>query len=219
VPYPEDYLHPDEELVLHLHPHWWYMVKSSAALVVAVVFGLVVLVQDWPDPVKFLAALFVVAALVWFAERFLRWVSTHFVLTSSRVIYRSGIVAKSGIEIPLGSINAIHFEQGVLERILGLGDLRIDSASIAGVSVFDDIRKPDMVQNEIYREKEASSQRSFTAGSAAAAAATATATPTPPVDPATSVPDQLERLHALRQQGAITPEEYEAKKTELLGRM
>jgi uncharacterized membrane protein YdbT with pleckstrin-like domain len=211
VPYPEDFLHPDEVLILHLHPHWWYMVKSSATLFLAVVFGLVVLVYDWPDPVKFVAALAVVATLVWFAERFLSWVSTHFVLTSTRVIYRSGIVAKSGIEIPLGNINAIHFGQRVFERILGLGDLRIDSASVEGVSVFNDIRKPDKVQNEIYHAKESNAERPF------ADLAAATAPPAPPA-PA-SIPEQLEQLHQLRERGAITAEEYEAKKTELLGRM
>jgi uncharacterized membrane protein YdbT with pleckstrin-like domain len=210
VAYPEDYLHPDEELVLHLHPHWWYMAGSSVVLAAAVTFGVVVLVGDWWDPAKYLAAIVVLAALVWFAERLLRWVSTHFVLTSDRVIYRSGIVAKSGIEIPLESINAIHFEQGIFERILGLGDLRIDSASIAGVSVFDDIRKPDRVQNEIYVQMEANDQRRFRAAGGAVATGVASGA---------SVPEQLEKLHALVERGAITPEEYEAKKAELLGRM
>lgn len=212
MPYPEDYLHPNEELILHLHPHWWFMVKSSVVLFVAVVFGLVVLAQDWADPVKFLAAVFVVASLAWFGERFLRWVSTHFVLTSDRVIYRAGIIGKSGIEIPLESINAIHFGQRVFERILGLGDLKIDSASVEGVSVFEDIRKPDAVQNEIYQQMEANDRRRFShAAGAAAAAGPGPAQP--------SIPEQLEKLHDLRERGAITAEEYEAKKTELLGRM
>lgn len=213
MPYPEDHLHPNEELILHLHPHWWFMVRSSVVLFVAVVFGLVVLVEDWSDPVKFLAAVFVVASLAWFAERFLRWISTHFVLTSDRVIYRAGIIGKSGIEIPLESINAIHFGQRVFERIFGLGDLKIDSASIEGVSVFEDIRKPDAVQNEIYQQMEANDRRRFSQVTGAAASAPAPA-PAPP-----SIPEQLEKLHDLRERGAITPEEYEAKKTELLGRM
>ncbi len=40
-----------------------------------------------------------------------------------------------------------------------------------------------------------------------------------PAAPAASVPDQIEQLAHLRDQGHITPEEYEQKKSELLGRM
>jgi hypothetical protein len=38
-------------------------------------------------------------------------------------------------------------------------------------------------------------------------------------DAATAVTQTLSRLADLRDRGAITPEEYEAKKTELLGRL
>ena len=215
MPYPEDYLHPNEDLVLDLHPHWWYFAKSVLVVIAAVIFGVVVLALDLPDPVKVLAALVVVGSLLWFLERYARWFTTHFVLTSDRVIYRSGLIGKRGVEIPLENINAIHFEQRVFERMLGLGDLRIDSASIAGFSVFDDIQHPDRVQNEIYVQKEGNDQRRFRGVVANQAPA-----PAPAAAPAAlSVPEQLERLSELRDRGVITDEEFQAKKTELLGRM
>jgi len=217
VPYPEDSLHPNEDLVLDLHPHWWFIAKSVIVVVAAVIFGVVVLAIGLPDPVKVLAALVVLGSLVWFLDRYARWVTIHFVLTSDRVIYRSGLVAKRGIEIPLENINAIHFEQRVFERLLGLGDLKIDSASIQGFSVFDDIQHPDKVQNEIYLQMEANDQRRFRGmpGNQPGAPG-APAAPAPPV---LSVPEQLEKLSELRDRGVITDEEFQAKKTELLGRM
>lgn len=211
MPYPEDSLHPSEELVLHLHPHWWYIAKSVIALVLAVAFGVVVLAGNWWDPLKILAAILVVVALGFFAERYVRWISTHFVLTSDRVIYRSGVIAKTGVEIPLESINAIHFEQRMFERLLGLGDLKVDSASVAGYSVFDDINHPDKVQNEIYLQMEANDQRRFQP------AVQAAAPPAAPAEP--SIPEQLDQLSGLRDRGVITEEEFQAKKAELLGRM
>jgi len=45
----------------------------------------------------------------------------------------------------------------------------------------------------------------------------APAAPAAPVPP--GVPEQIEQLARLRDQGHITPEEFEAKKAELLGRM
>lgn len=205
MPYPEDSLHPSEELVLHLHPHWWYIAKSVMMVAVAVVFGIIVLSAGWPDWVKVASALLVVGTLVFFAERYVRWVTTHFALTSDRVIYRSGVIAKTGVEIPLESINAIHFEQSLVERLLGLGDLKVDSASVAGYSVFDDIAHPDKVQNEIYLQMEANDQRRFSGGQQVAA---------PP-----SIPEQIEKLGDLRDRGTITEEEFQAKKAELLDRM
>lgn len=206
MPYPEDSLHPTEELVLHLHPHWWYIAKSVILVVGSVAIGILVLWAGWPDWVKIAAALLVLGSLVFFAERYLRWITTHFALTSDRVIYRSGVIAKTGVEIPLESINAIHFEQRLAERLLGLGDLKVDSASVAGYSVFDDIAHPDKVQNEIYLQMEANDQRRFSGGQQVTAA--------PP-----SIPEQIEKLGELRDRGTITEEEFQAKKAELLGRM
>jgi uncharacterized membrane protein YdbT with pleckstrin-like domain len=220
MPYPQDYLHDQEDLVLHLHPHWWFFAKSAAGLVVSIVFGVVVLVVAGGDGavtqgLRVFAAVLVLASLVWFVVRYVKWVSTHFVLTTDRVIYRSGIIAKEGIEIPLERINQILFKQRLFERMLGLGDIMIESAAKEGAQVFNDIKSPNRVQNEIYIQMENNDSKKFDRLGArldqTAAMAPAAAAPT--------VPQQIEHLNALRQSGAITEEEYQAKKTELLGRM
>ncbi len=220
MPYPQDALHPSEELILDLHPHWWYFAKSAAVLVVTVIVAGWALTTDW-DPLKLLMAVLVLATLVWFVERYIRWISTHFVLTSDRVIYRSGVIAKRGIEIPLERINTIFFHQRIFERMLGLGDLEIESASKDGAQRFDDIKNPSAVQNEIYQQMEQNEIKranriSGGINSAQAAQATATAAATAAAD---DVPSKIAALAALRDQGHITPEEFEAKKAELLGRM
>jgi uncharacterized membrane protein YdbT with pleckstrin-like domain len=213
MPYPQDALHPSEELILDLHPHWWFFAKSVAVGIVALLIALLVLMQDW-DWAKIPAALLVLVALGWFLQRYIAWVSTHFVLTSDRVIYRSGIIAKRGIEIPLERINTIFFHQRIFERMLGLGDLEIESASKDGAQHFDDIKNPSAVQNEIYQQMEQNeikqAGRITTAFNAAH--------PQQPA-PSESIPDQIAKLAALRDQGHISHEEFEAKKSELLGRM
>jgi uncharacterized membrane protein YdbT with pleckstrin-like domain len=219
MPYPQDSLHPSEDLILDLHPHWWYFAKSAAAGVVAVVIALVVLAQGW-DWAKIPVALFLLAALVWFLERYIRWISTHFVLTSDRVIYRSGVIAKRGIEIPLERINTIFFHQRIFERMLGLGDLEIESASKDGAQRFDDIKNPSAVQNEIYQQMESNEVKQANRISGAINTAYSAQAQAPQVaQPAPNVADQIQQLAMLRDQGHITPEEFEAKKAELLGRM
>ena len=156
---------------------------------------------------------------MWFLFRFLQLRVTHFVLTSDRVIFRHGIIAKRGVEIPLDSINAIHFSQKIWERALGLGDLRIDSASVLGVSEFENIRKPNRVQNEIYVQMEGNENRKFDRVSDGINATLANHTAQPAQAAAQTITDQIEKLSELRDRGVLSDEEFQAKKAELLQRM
>ena len=238
-------LRDNETLVLDLHPHWWYFAKALLATVVALIVAIVVLAEGWWDPIKLVCAILVLGCLVWLAERYVRWVSTYFILTSDRVIYREGIFAKHGMEIPLQRINSIFFNQRMFERVLGLGDLKIESASKTGAEVFDDIRRPERVQHEIYSQMEALENRGYdrigqqitqaqshAAGPPPAAppqtppqapppqAPPPQAVPAPPPSapaaPTASVADRIAELHRLHTQGAITDAEFEAKKAQLL---
>jgi uncharacterized membrane protein YdbT with pleckstrin-like domain len=115
--------------------------------------------------------------------------TTNFVVTSDRVIYRSGVLRKRSIEIPLDRINTVVSNQGVFERMIGAGDIEIESAGQTP-SRFRDIRKPAIVQAEIYKQSEANENRKF--------------------DRVSEGLDDFAR-------GSITHEQYEAQKAELLG--
>lgn len=212
MPYPEDELHATEDLILDLHPHWWFFAKSAALLAAAVVLAVIALSMGWPSWLMTPVAIFVFITLLWFLQRYISWVSTHFVLTSDRVIYRTGIIAKHGIEIPLERINTIFFHQRIFERMLGLGDLDIESASKDGAQRFDDIRNPSAVQNEIYQQMEANQIKAADRISGGINRAHARGA-------ADSIPDQIAKLSALRDQGVLTEAEFQTKKQELLGRM
>jgi len=77
-------------------------------------------------------ALAVLIALASFVRRYLMWINTNFVLTTDRLIFKQGIVAKKGIEIPLERINTVFFHQTVFERMLRAGDLSIESGGESG---------------------------------------------------------------------------------------
>lgn len=216
MPYPESELHATEELILDLHPHWWFFAKSVAGLAVSVVVAIFVLAQGW-SWANVPVALFVFGTLVWFVQRYIAWVSTHFVLTSDRVIYRSGIISKHGIEIPLERINTIFFHQRIFERLLGLGDLEIESASKDGAQRFEDIQNPSGVQNEIYQQIEANEVKGAHRISSAIVEAQGSADRTN--DAGVSIPDQIAQLGKLRDSGVLTEDEFQAKKAQLLDRM
>jgi len=215
MPFPKNLLTDEEQLILDLRPHWWFLAQASSVLFVAVVLGVVALAADWPSAIRFIAGLLVLGALGYFGIIYARWTTTNFVVTTERVISRTGVVAKKGIEIPLDRINTVFFNQGLFERLIGAGDLGIESAGEGGRQTFTDIRKPNLVQNEIYRQKEAYDDRRLQKLSSAASGAAAAA----PAAPAASIPEQIEKLDQLRRQGVITDAEFEAKKRDLLDRM
>jgi uncharacterized membrane protein YdbT with pleckstrin-like domain len=215
VPFPKELLTDDEQLVLDLRPHWWYITPASFYLALAIVVGLVALLSDWWDPLKVAIGIVVLLALGYFAQLYSKWATTNFVVTNERVVSRMGVVAKKGIEIPLDRINTVFFNQSFFERLLGAGDLGIESAGEGGRQTFTDIRKPSLVQQEIYRQKESFEKRRLGDMGRTIAAQF----PPQSQGNAQSVPEQIEHLDRLRRSGAITEEEFQAKKAELLRRM
>jgi len=212
--YPANLIQQGETVALDLRPHWWYFARQILAG--AVLLVLVILVfgnqpdADWLQTgVNGVTAILLVAWAGWLTLKYLQWRMTYFVVTDRRVIYRTGVFSKRGVEIPLERINNINFHQRLIDRMIGAGDLDIESAGRDGQSHFDFVRHPDGVQHEIYRQMEKRNMpQNFVA-----------ATPAAPVAAAPSVPEQIEQLAALRDQGHITDAEYEQKKSELLGRM
>ena len=207
MPYPKKLLNDYEELAVDLHPHWWYFAEPVAATVAAIVIGIVVLVADAASALKWIALGLIVASALWLLVRYLRWATTNFVITSDRVIFRHGVVAKSGIEIPLERVNSVHFSQSVFERMMGAGDLLIESGAEGGQQRFTDVKHPDKIQNLIHSQMEQNENRMFqgTTGAQVRVAGTGDLTM------------QLERLEALRDRGTLTDDEFEVQKQRLLG--
>ena len=78
----------------------------------------------------------------------------------------------------------------------------VESAGEQGQEPFANIPRPNLVQNEIYRQMEENTVRHARGGPVTA-----------------SIPQQIEELARLRDQGIISAEEFEAKKADLLRRM
>ena len=203
MPFPRRLLIEGEELILDLRPHWIALVMPAIATVLTLGV-MIVLYETFEEPildtiVGIAGTLFLLAYPV---RRFVDWLTSHFVVTSDRIIHRRGFIAKYSMEIPLEAINDVRFEQGIVDRVIGAGTLVVQSASEAGRQVFDHIRNPEDVQKTIYHQGELNQQRMI-AGPAARS--------TP------SAASELERLADLRARGVLTEEEFQAQKRRILG--
>ena len=200
--FPRRLLVEGEELILDLRPHPVALALPILATVVAV--GVAIWLMSLVDGVTVWVVLAVMALILiaYPVRRLTDWLTSHFVVTSDRIIHRQGLIAKSSMEIPLEAINDVRFSQGVVDRMLGAGTLVIQSASESGRQNFSHIRKPEDVQKTIYHQGELNQQRMMT-GSAGRSSHSAAS--------------ELERLADLRARGVLTEEEFQAQKRRILG--
>jgi uncharacterized membrane protein YdbT with pleckstrin-like domain len=197
-------LNDDEDVVLDLHPHWWFFAGPVFAVVLTLVAAAAISILNLPDWLWYVVTALLAVNVLWLLVRLARWSTTNFVVTTDRLIYRSGVLAKKGKEIPLERLNDISFNQSVFERLLGAGDLLIESGGERGQQAFTDIKRPAFVQNEIYRQIELAQGRDADRMAGRREL---------------SVPEQIEKLDELRSRGVLTQAEFDAKKSQLLDRM
>ena len=159
--YPDNVLAKDEQVVLHSHPHWKLLVGPVLVFIVAtgVAAFLTAVVQQrtgWDQTARMIVdgviwAIWLVL-LCWLTlAPVLSWRTTHFVVTDRRVMFRHGVLTRSGIDIPLARINSVEFRHGLIDRMVGTGTLIIESASQDPLE-FDDIPQVERVHSLLYHE-------------------------------------------------------------------
>ena len=196
---------PGEEVVLDLRPHWRFFLRPALLLVVAIAGFVGGAVLDLPEAAQVALAALTLTALCWFVVRYARWATTSFVVTTDRLIHRSGVLAKRGVEIPLESVQTVFSSQSLLERLLRCGDLVIESGGERGRQAFSDISRPSLVQDEIHRQIEANGRRMAGWGRGGGGGS--------------SITERLEQLDDLRRRGVVTQAEFEAKRATLLDQL
>jgi uncharacterized membrane protein YdbT with pleckstrin-like domain len=207
MPFPDNILTDGETIVRQFRPHW-RMLAIPALWLIAVIAAIFVVFQviEAEGWVALVLVVLILAALVpLVVSPVIKWLFTTYALTSERLITRTGMIARAGIELPLENINNVLFNQSVIERVLKSGDLLIESAGESGQSDFTNIPNPEEFQSLLYRTREEQSRN--TAAEESAIAADITRDPT----------EQLERAARLREEGVLSEEEFADMKRKILG--
>ena len=202
--FPRKFLNESEDVILDLRPHWSFFAGPAVALVASLVLVVLAASRIDADWATLPALVVAIVCVIWVISRYARWVTTNFVVTTDRLIHRTGVFSKHGKEIPLERLNDISFRKTLLERMVGAGDLVIESAGEQGQQNFHNFAHPERIQNEIHRQIELAQARD-----AERVAGRRELSPL----------EQLEKLEELRQRGVISHAEFQAKKAQLLDRL
>ncbi|HSE10617.1 MAG TPA: PH domain-containing protein [Nocardioidaceae bacterium] len=156
----EDELGSDERVVLAMHEHPKHLLMAALICLAALV-GLVVVLAIAPES-GFLAwldtlgwAAFALVVVVFGVFPFSEWRARTYTITNERIATRRGVFRRSGRDIPLDRVNDVAFEQGIVDRMVKAGTLKISSASEEGLVVFRDIPRIHEVTktlNQLVRE-------------------------------------------------------------------
>lgn len=242
--YAESLLASGERVVRREHQHWFILVANTRYAILALIgAALLTFVSVWfgIDGVLWQAlgvltlVLFVygIAAFLW---GILRYRNEEYLITNRRLIHAEGVVNKKTTDSSLEKINDAVLTESMFGRMFGFGDLDVLTASEEGIERLRMLRdakdfKKAMIEAKHELEVEVARPvmppiRSEPAPVAApVAAAPVAVAPPSPVDAAPAAPAAddfgaaLDRLGDLRDRGLITPEEYAAKRQELLDRL
>ena len=244
-----DTLLADGELItLRSRQHWLALIAKArwallawlvaiVALAISLYFGLS---GTAADVVGGLALVALVVGLVLFLLHAWRWWAQDYIVTNRRIMKVEGVFNKHAADSSLEKINDAVLSQGVVARMLGYGDLDILTAADSAIDRYRMLAHAAAFKVEMLNRKHAldleiggstptppmrtdrpqpASPPPTPAPTAAPVASSGTTQGATEADDPETITRTLAQLSDLRDRGAITAEEYEAKKRELLGRL
>ncbi len=243
--YADTLLSDGERVVMRSRQHWLATLIDGRYPWLLFLVSLVVLLLSQNltgtarDAVGYAVLAGIIVSLAWLGRIYLNWSSEDYLVTNRRVLKVEGILNKRSADSSLEKINDAVLEQNVVARLLNYGDLDILTAADVAIDRYRMLDRAPEFKRQMLNQKhelEGEYQRPMpgpplratpspapggTSPSAARAepvAAPPAPAPRPPMTP-DEVTRSLASLADLRDRGAVTPEEYEAKKSELLARL
>lgn len=214
--YIDNILGNGEEKLYVAHRHIVFLVVRIAARVLIalalLILGIILRVKVHDMAGNVLLLICIAAALVPIAQTVilcLKWRNEMYVITPRRVIQVEGIFGKHTMDSSLNMINDLILDQSVWGRMLNFGDLQVVTGNDIG-DILHGIANPFTFKRALLAAREQYAQP---------VAAAYHTEPLPGVQPTDDVTKMIAKLADLRDRGAISEAEFDAKRAELLRRI
>lgn len=123
----------NEHVILHLRTHIKALIPNIVAnvlIVVAAVLAYVYLPLDWrPTSGWVILAVALTLVLIFGVWPWLNWLTSTYTVTNRRLITRTGVLTKTGHDIPLTRISDVSYEHSLLDRMFGCGTLVLQTSA------------------------------------------------------------------------------------------
>jgi uncharacterized membrane protein YdbT with pleckstrin-like domain len=203
-------LKKDEKLLIIIRQHWIKLVLPIFAWLL-----LIAVLLFWLQNAAALIIILVTA--IYPMVEYINWKYNLWAVTNMRVVDESGFFTRYSKESPLDKINNVEYDQPVMGRIFGYGNVDIQTAAEMGETKYQLIHHPKLLKDTITHAQEEYKKIQITSQATQLAQAIAKNI-NPAVAPSQQmIADELQKLFELLQKGAITKEEYVAQKNKLIG--
>ena len=146
--YVERHLLPNERVIYKTKLHWVLFAKPALVtlLGLAITVALGALTQvEW---LWYLSLLVIAAGLVWGAIQAVELVTSEFAVTTTRLIFKVGLIGRYTMELLLGKVESIGVQQTLVGRLLNYGDLVVTGTGGAR-EVFRRVHDPIGFRNHV----------------------------------------------------------------------
>lgn len=205
-------LKKDEKILIIIRQHWIKLVMPFIAWLLLIILLFVI---GWPGTAaKFIIIL--VTAL-YPAYEYINWKYNLWSVTNMRVVDESGFFSRYSKESPLDKINNVEYDQSIMGRLFGYGNVDIQTAAELGETTYNLIHHPKLLKDTITHAQEEYKKTQISNQAVQLAEAIAKSSPVTQASQQ-MIADELHKLFELLQKGAITQDEYLAQKNKLLGK-
>jgi uncharacterized membrane protein YdbT with pleckstrin-like domain len=145
-------LRKDEKIFFETHKHWFVLILPLILTLVVIVLSLFIytkleVILWW----HFIAPVFV---LFYFIYKYYSWKFDLWVVTSHRVIDEFGVFSINSKESPIDKINNVSYQQSLLGRMMGFGDVQIQTAAEMGETSYTFISHPQKLKEALSAAQE-----------------------------------------------------------------
>jgi hypothetical protein len=208
--YLSNLLADNEEILLSTRRFWFVLLKEillDLILIIILITASAILLP-MIGPFAGIGFILAVIPLIDLIRHTMDWMNRQYLITNNRVIQVSGIINKNVVDSSLEKVNDVKLSQSFWGRIFGYGDVEIMTASELGTNLFQFLGNPVAFKKVMMDAKNKLSGNSEDGGMRFTN-----------VVKERTIPDLIADLDELRIKGIITPEEFQAKKKDLLSRM
>ncbi|MCX6175005.1 MAG: PH domain-containing protein [Ignavibacteriales bacterium] len=155
-------LRKDEQILFETHKHWYVLIIPF--LFSLIIISLSLYFYTKPNPVYWWYFTFPLIAVIYFVFKYYSWKFDLWVVTNYRVIDEFGVFSISSKESPIDKINNVSYQQSLLGRIMGFGNVQIQTAAEMGETSYTNISRPQQLKEalsnaqELYKEYQMNKQ-------------------------------------------------------------
>lgn len=197
-------LKTNEKVVTMTHPHWFCLVFPVFIFLLGIIIGVLIGTYGYIIPI---------ILLVYLIYKIYQRKNNLWAVTNLRVIDEYGVFSHNSKESPLDKINNVSYQQSLLGRIFGFGNVQIQTAAEMGATTYSYVQSPKKLKDSITQMQDEFKKDLIIQQAKGLADAI---TNNSPSKSNIDISSELEKLYNLRQKGILTEVEYNNRKKRLL---